>query len=71
MERIRPKKLVLVSMLLGLLAFVGGCHDLSDEHGGYGAGYGSYRDGFRDGRVYERRNYDRYARYRDYYRNRW
>ena len=47
-------KFLAISMLVVLLGLVAGCHSGDDRWSGYGDG-GSYRDGFRDGRVYERR----------------
>lgn len=54
------KHLVMACMFFVLAGLVGGCHYGSyDGHRSYGYGYsdssGSYRDGFRDGRAYERR----------------
>lgn len=50
------KNFVLISMLVVLMGLVGGCHYGSDDdHRGYGRGYGSYREGFRDGRTYQSR----------------
>jgi hypothetical protein len=71
--RMKAKKFLMVSMLVVLMGLVGGCHyQSSDGYRGYGSGYGSYRDGFREGRAYERRRddwggsryYDRYGYYR-------
>ena len=77
----KAEKFLLITVLIGLMGIVGGCHygsydDYRDY--GYGSGYGytsssgSYREGFRDGRAYERRrdgsDYSRYAD--DYYRRR-
>jgi hypothetical protein len=70
----KAKKFVLVSMLVVLMGLVAGCHYDDDRWSGYGDS-GSYRDGFRAGRVYERRRetgsgwayrpyYDRYGYYR-------
>jgi hypothetical protein len=72
--RMKAKKFLTVSMLAVLMGLVGGCHEQSiDGYRGYGNSYGSYRDGFRDGRAYERRRDDwRDSRYRyDYSRDRW
>ena len=67
----KRKGFLALSLLL-LLGMVGGCHYGSyDDHRWYGSGYGygssgtsTYREGFRDGRAYERRregwNYSRY-----------
>jgi hypothetical protein len=69
----RAKKLLLVSMLFVLAGLAGGCHYGSDDHDRrrYGSGYGNseYRDGFRDGRAYERRRDDWSVT--DYLRRRW
>jgi hypothetical protein len=69
----KAKKVVMVFMFV-LMGLVAGCHDSGD---GRWAGYGdrgSYREGFRDGRSYQRRRdttawgyrpyYDRYGYYR-------
>jgi hypothetical protein len=72
-------KFLAISMLVVLLGLVAGCHQSSvDGYRGYSNNYGSrrygsYRDGFRDGRAYERRRDDwRDSRYRyDYSRGRW
>jgi len=71
----KAKKFLLITMLVILIGFVGGCHyGTSDDQRGYGYGTssGSYRDGFREGRAYERRR-DGWgsSRYNDdYYRRR-
>jgi hypothetical protein len=57
------KNLLMVSMLFVLVGLVGGCHyGSNDDHRGYGNGYsnssGAYREGYRDGRAYERRRGD-------------
>jgi hypothetical protein len=69
------KKFVTLSILFALVALVGGCHYHGDRHRDYGNNrYDSYRDGFRNGRAYERRNETwRDSRYadRDYWRRRW
>jgi hypothetical protein len=69
----KAKKFLTVSMLAVLMGLVGGCHEQSVDRYRTGYGNGSYRDGFRDGRAYERRRDDwRDSRYRyDYSRNRW
>lgn len=75
----KSKKFLMVSMLLVSMGVIGGCHYGShdDDHRDYRySGYsrsGSYRDGFRDGRAYERRNEDvRDRRYsNDWWRPRW
>jgi hypothetical protein len=43
------------TMLVGLTGLIAGCHELARDDYWYGSGYGSYSDGFRDGRAYERR----------------
>ena len=73
------RKAWLVSLVLVMTAAVGGCHYGShDDQRSYGYGYssgsgsGSYRDGFRDGRAYERRREDANDRYSsDWWRRRW
>jgi hypothetical protein len=59
----KAKKFIVVSMLLALVGLLGGCHWDGHDDYRYGSGYGTYRgasgtyrDGFRDGRAYERRN---------------
>jgi hypothetical protein len=68
------KHFLMVSMLFVLAGLLGGCHYGSyDGHRGYGYSNrsGSYRDGYRDGRVYERRRDDWRDRYSsDYWRRR-
>lgn len=68
-------KFLTLAMLVGLIGLIGGCHYGSDDDHDYGYGYGSYRDGYRDDRVYERRRDDwrnrRYDDRRDDYRRRW
>jgi hypothetical protein len=67
----KAKKFVIVSMLVVLMGLVAGCHYGDDRWSGYGDS-GSYRDGFRAGRTYERRRetgwayspWDRYGYYR-------
>ena len=65
----KVKNLLAVSMLVVVMGLIGGCYygvpdgyrDYSDD--------GSYRDGFRDGRGFERRRDDwRDRRYRGDYR---
>ena len=66
----KVKKFVMVFMFV-LMGLVAGCHyGDHDRWSGYGD-RGSYRSGFRDGRVYERRRtayspyyYERYSYYR-------
>jgi hypothetical protein len=66
----KAKKFVIVFMFV-LMGLVAGCHYGDDRWSGYGA-RGSYRDGFQDGRSYERRRgawgyspyYERYGYYR-------
>lgn len=71
------RKLLIVSTLFVLAGLIGGCHYGSyDDQRSYGYGYssssGSYRDGFRDGRAYERRREDANDRYsNDWWRRRW
>jgi hypothetical protein len=69
------KKFVTISLLLGLMVLAGGCHYGDDDHRDYGNNrYGSYRDGFRAGRAYERRNEnwrDSRDADRDQWRRRW
>jgi hypothetical protein len=68
------RKLAIISMLFVLVASAAGCHYDDDDYRDYGRNrYGSYREGFREGRAYERRQEnwrDRYAD-RDYWRRRW
>jgi hypothetical protein len=74
----KTKKFVVASMLVALMGLVAGCHsgDGDNRWSGYGD-RGSYREGFRDGRTYQRRRdtgsgsawgyrpyYDRYGYYR-------
>jgi hypothetical protein len=76
----RTKKFVSVALLLLAVGVLGGCHHWSSDSYRYSDNYryrdgsGSYRDGFRDGREYEKRREnwrdDRYAD-RDYWRRRW
>ena len=69
----KAKKFLTISMLAILMGLVKGCHEQSVDRYRNGYDNGSYRDGFRDGRAYERRRDDwRDSRYRyDDYRNRW
>jgi hypothetical protein len=69
------KKFLAVFLLFALTVLSAGCHELaSDDHDDYGSRSDSYREGFSDGRAYERRRDDRrdssYER-RDRYRRRW
>ena len=68
------KKFATISILFTLVALVGGCH-YDGHRRDYGNNrYGNYREGYRDGRAYERRNENwRDSRYadRDYWRRRW
>jgi hypothetical protein len=71
----KAKKFLTLSMLVVLAGLFGGCHELSRDRYRYSSGYGSYRDGFRDGRAYEKRReggwpYSRYGYYDDYRRRR-
>jgi hypothetical protein len=77
MNLVNGKKLLAGAMLIGLMGVIGGCHWQShDSDRRYGR-TGYYRDGWRDGRDYERRRDgwrdSRYSDrgYRDYYRDRW
>jgi hypothetical protein len=68
------KHFLTVAMLFVLAGLLGGCHYGSyDGHRARGYGYSnradSYRDGFRDGRGYERRRDAWNDRY-DYWRRR-
>jgi hypothetical protein len=71
----KVKNFLAVSALVVLMGLAAGCHELSTDRYRYGSSYGSYRDGFRDGRAYERRGdnwrYSRYDDRSDYYRRRW
>jgi hypothetical protein len=83
MELMKRRKLLIGSLLVGLTAFVGGCHYTSDAYryrgysgySGYSSRSDAYRDGWRDGRTYERRRdaaYDRRGYYDPGYRwGRW
>jgi hypothetical protein len=68
------KKIMTLALLAGLTGVLGGCHYGIDDDHDYINGYGSYRDGYRDGRTYERRRDDwrsrRYDDSRDIYRRR-
>jgi hypothetical protein len=73
--RMKAKNFLAISMLVVLMGLVGGCHYGSyDDHRdyGYSSSSGSYREGFRDGRAYERRRDDwgasRYSDRYGYYR---
>ena len=70
----KAKKFLMISALVVLVGFIGGCHyGSSDDHRDYSRS-GSYRDGYRDGRAAERRREDsREGRYydRDYWGRRW
>ena len=76
----KAQKFLLVATLFVVIGVLGGCHYGSyDDHRDYGySGYSrsgsgsSYRDGFRDGRAYERRNEEVRDRYSsDWWRRRW
>lgn len=64
----KAKMLGMVFMFVAALGLISGCHFTTlDNYRGYG--YGSHRDGYRDGRNYETRRDDwRYSR--DNYRRR-
>jgi hypothetical protein len=71
----KARNILAVSLLVALTGLIGGCHELaSDDYNDYGSSSGSYRDGFSDGRAYQRRRDDRrHSRYDDrddYYRRR-
>jgi hypothetical protein len=54
------KKLPAVFLLVASMGLTAGCHELaSDDYDDYDTLSGSYNDGFRDGRTYERRRIDR------------
>lgn len=56
----KTKRFLAVFLLIVLTGLIGGCHELaSDDYNEYGSVSDPYRDGFRDGRAYERRRYDR------------
>lgn len=65
------KKVLMISTVVVLVGFLGGCHyDSWDDHRDYSRS-GAYREGYRDGRAAERRREDlREGRYsdRDYWR---
>jgi hypothetical protein len=61
----KAKNTVMVSMLVGLMGLAAGCHYGDDRWSGYGD-RGSYREGFREGRSYQRRR-DMASGYRPYY----
>ena len=66
----KTKQFLTLTMLVGLMVLVGGCHYGTIDNDRRG----SYRDGYREGRARERRRDDwRNSRYdhRDYYRRRW
>ena len=69
----KVKNLLAVSMLVVVMGLIGGCHYGVEHRNRDYSDHGSYRDGVRDGRVYERRRDDwRDGRYRrDYRRGRW
>ena len=69
----KMKNFLAVSVLVVLMGLIGGCHyGVVDRYRDY-SGYGSYREGFRDSRAYERnREGQRYWRDRYNHRNdRW
>lgn len=68
----KAKNFLAVAMLVGLAGLIGGCHELARDDSWYGSGYGyngygSYRDGFRDGRAYERQRESSRTDYYDHY----
>ena len=64
------KNVLVVSMLLVAGGLTGGCHyGVVDDYHDY-SDQGSYREGFRDGRAYERRRENRRER-RDDRDQRW
>ena len=73
----KAKKCLAAFLLVVLAGLTAGCHELaSDDHNDYGSlSDDSYREGFRDGRAYEKRRDDRrssrYYNRGDYYRRRW
>ena len=69
----KAKNFLAVPMLVGLAGLIGGCHELArdDSWLGSGYGYGSYRDGFQDGRAYERQRESSRSGYYDYYGRHW
>jgi hypothetical protein len=74
----KRKMLLVGSLLVGLTLFIGGCHYRTSDsyryrgysgysgYSGYGGRHDAYREGWRDGRSYERRRDAAYDR-RDYY----
>ena len=69
----KAKNLPAFFLLVVLIGLTGGCHKLaSDDYNDYDSSSGSYGDGFRDGRAYERRRetgwaytpWERYGYYR-------
>ncbi len=66
----KTKNLLVVSTLLLAVGLLGGCHyGVVDDYHDY-SDQGSYREGFRDGRAYERRRESRRDR-RDDRDRRW
>ena len=65
----KVKNFLAVSMLIVLMGLIGGCYyGVPDRYRDY-SDDGSYRDGFRDGRAFERRRDDwRDRHYRGDYR---
>jgi hypothetical protein len=47
-----------IFMLVAVAGLASGCHALKTRDSHRGSGYGSYRDGFRDGRAYDSRRDD-------------
>ena len=69
------KKFLTIATLVGSMGAIAGCHYGIDDDRRHRNGYGPYRDGYRDGRAYERRRDDwrdnRYDDRRYDYRRRW
>lgn len=67
------KKFLAIATLAVAMGTITGCHYGADDDHDRRYGYGRYRDGYREGRIYERRRDDwrRYDDRRDYDRRRW
>ena len=65
----KVKNFLAISMLAAVMGLIGGCHyGVANDRHDY-SDHGSYRDGFRNGRAFERRRDDwRDERYRGDYR---